>query len=170
LYAFFQDFAGSIATIVAALVAARIAYVFSQAQTRIAQTQADVAIEKLKLDLFERRYAIYSSAKQLVECLALQHEFYKVDHVKIRSFYVTLDEGRFFLPAGIRNFLGELERTSEDFLKVLADRSNLNVDDQEAWQSTADKASGLNARLREIYAELPRAFEEALAFKQIERG
>jgi hypothetical protein len=73
--------------------------------------------------------------------------------------------GGFFCPSE-----SELNQTSEAFLQVLADRSNLNVDDQEAWRSTADKAAALNARLREMYADLPRAFDEALAFKQIWQG
>jgi hypothetical protein len=82
MYGFFKDFAGAIATTFAAIVAAGITYYFNRAQTRLAKTQADVAIENLKLNLFERRYEIYSSAKQLVEYLALQHEFDKVDHAK----------------------------------------------------------------------------------------
>jgi hypothetical protein len=110
------------------------------------------------------------SAKQLIEYLAVQHKFDEVDRAKVKSLYVTLDEGRFFLPLGVRDFLVKLSQTSEAFLQVLADRSNLNVDDQEAWRSTADEAAALNARLREMYADLPRAFEEALAFKHIERG
>jgi hypothetical protein len=80
MYVFFKDFAAAIATTFAAFVAAGITYFFNRAQKRIAQTQADVAIEGLKLYLFERRYAIYLSAKQLVEYLAAQHEFDNVDH------------------------------------------------------------------------------------------
>ena len=66
MYGFFKDFAGAIATTFAAFVAAGITYFFNRAQTRLAETQADVAVEKLKLDLFEKRYALYNSAKQLV--------------------------------------------------------------------------------------------------------
>jgi hypothetical protein len=168
-YAFFKDFAGVMATTLAATVAAAITYYFNRAQARIASTQADVAIERLKLDLFEKRYAIYSSAKQLVEYLVLQNDFNKVDHMKVRSFYVTLDEGRFFLPDNVRKVLNELQGVSEDFLKVLGDRSNLDADDVETWRSAGEKAAAFHAKLREAYGKLPLAFEEALAFKQIKR-
>src|SRR5258707_13940275 len=169
MYAFFKVLAGAIATTLAAVVAAGITYYFNRAQARMAATQADVAIERLNLDLFEKRYALYSSAKQLVEYLALQHNFDKVDHAKVRSFYVALDEGRFFLPDNVRNFLNELHDVSEAFLTVLGERSNLDADDADIWSSTAEKAAALHAKLREMYAKLPLAFEEALAFKQIKR-
>ena len=81
---------------------------------------------------------------------------------------MTLDEGRFFLPEGVRKFLDELHQTSNRLLKVLGERSNLSLDDQEAWSSTADKASALTVKLLEMYAQLPRTFEEALAFKEID--
>ncbi len=170
VYAFLRDFAGAIATTFAAIVAAGITYYFNRAQKRIAETQADVAIEKLKLDLFDKRYALYNSARQLIDYLASQHEYEKVDHAKIRSFYVTLDEGRFFLPDGVRKALDKLHHTSEDFLTVLAERSNMNVDDQDKWRSTAERLSAIQASLREMYGNLPRTFEEALAFKQFRRG
>jgi hypothetical protein len=169
MYLFFKDFAGAIATTFAAIVAAGITYFFNRAQMRLAETQADVAIEKLNLDLFEKRYALYSSAKQLIEYLALQHDFEKVDHNKVRSFYVALDEGRFFLPATVRKYLDELHDTSEAFLTVLAERSNLNVDDDAKWRETAESAASIQAKLRDIYGKLPSKFEEALAFKQVRR-
>jgi hypothetical protein len=162
MYGFFKDFAAPIATIFAAAVAAGITYFFNRAQTRLAETQADVAVENLKLNLFEKRYALYASAKQLVEYLALQNEFEKIDRTKIRTLYVILDEARFFLPDTVRNFLAELHQTSEAFLKVLADRSNLDADDQKKWSKTVDEAAALNGKLRDMYAKLPTVFEEAL--------
>lgn len=159
-----------IATTFAAAVAAGITYFFNKAQTRLAGTQADVAVENLKLNLFEKRYALYNAAKQLVEYLTVQNEFEKIDHMKIRSLYVILDEARFFLPDSVRKFLAELHQTSEVFLEVLAHRSNLSTDDDEKWRETADKATACSAKLRDMYAQLPTVFEKALAFKEVERG
>jgi hypothetical protein len=116
IYTFLKDFAGPIATMIAACVAAGITFFFNRSQTRIASLQADVAIEKLNFDLFERRYALYVSARQLLEYLAVHREFEKIDHTKIRSFYVTLDEGRFFLPDAVRKFLEELQNACEEYL------------------------------------------------------
>jgi hypothetical protein len=75
MYEFFKDFAGPIATFIAAGVAAAITFFFNRSQTRFAKVQADVSIEKLNLDLFERHYAIYSSARQLVEYLVSKGDF-----------------------------------------------------------------------------------------------
>jgi hypothetical protein len=77
MYAFFKDFAGPIATTVAAAVAAWINFYFNRMQVRITATQADIALEKLKLDLFDKRYVIYSAAKHLIEYL-LQNNFEKL--------------------------------------------------------------------------------------------
>jgi len=169
-YGFFKDFASPIATTFAAIVAAAITYFFNRAQTRLAETQADVAVEKLRLDLFDKRYALYTAARHLIDYLAVQNDYEKVDYMKVRSFYVTLDEARFFLPDSVRKFLSELHQTSESFLKVLADRSKLSPDDDKAWRTTAVDAAANSAKLRDMYAKLPSIFEEALAFKQITRG
>jgi hypothetical protein len=170
LYAFFKDFAAPIAIMVAAFVAAGLTFFFNRSQTRIAKLQADVALESLNFDLFEKRYALYVCAKQLIEYLAFQHDLEKVDHTKIRAIYVNLDEGRFFLPDSVRKFLDELHQASEEFLTVLGERSVLSPDDDAKWRSTAEKAAAAQARLREMYSQLPQRFEDALAFRQIKRN
>jgi hypothetical protein len=50
IYTFLKDFAGPIATMIAACVAAGITFFFNRSQTRIASLQADVAIEKLNFE------------------------------------------------------------------------------------------------------------------------
>src|SRR5262245_14401682 len=55
IYEFFKDFAAPLATVIAAAVAAWITFRFSSRQTEISQSQADIALDKLKFDLFERR-------------------------------------------------------------------------------------------------------------------
>jgi hypothetical protein len=74
MYEFFKDFAGPIATIVAASAAFFVTVYFNQrqagiaaAQKDIAAAQRDIAVDKLKHDLFDRRYDIYSAAKRLIE-------------------------------------------------------------------------------------------------------
>src|SRR5262249_15259978 len=48
LYDFFKDFAGPLAIVIAAGVAAWVTFTFSSKQTKIAQTQAEIASERLK--------------------------------------------------------------------------------------------------------------------------
>ena len=73
---FFEKFAGPIATVIASLTAAGVTIGFGIVQTRIAGTQAktaeaqkdiaranlDIAYDKLKHDLFQKRYEIYTAA------------------------------------------------------------------------------------------------------------
>ena len=61
MYQFFKDFAGPIATVTAALAALSVTAYFAWHQKRIAQQQADLARDKLRHDLYNRRFEIFSS-------------------------------------------------------------------------------------------------------------
>ncbi|MCW2284799.1 hypothetical protein M2323_002686 [Rhodoblastus acidophilus] len=62
LYDFFQNFAGPLATICAASGA----WYFARAQVKVAQEQRVIAAEKLRLELFDKRYEIYVSVRDLI--------------------------------------------------------------------------------------------------------
>jgi hypothetical protein len=72
LYQFFKDFAGPIATIIAALTALRVTWYFSSRQQKIAQEQADIAREKLRHDLYDRRYRVFDAARRLLAQITSQ--------------------------------------------------------------------------------------------------
>jgi hypothetical protein len=57
IYSYFKDFAGPIATIVAAAVAVGVTAVFQWQQSRIVQRQTDIAFDQLRNNLFEKRCA-----------------------------------------------------------------------------------------------------------------
>jgi hypothetical protein len=59
-YVFFKDFAGPIATICAAAAAVFVTIHFNRKQMQIAETQKNIALDKLKWDSHEERYTIYS--------------------------------------------------------------------------------------------------------------
>jgi hypothetical protein len=67
LHDFFKEFGTVIAAIFAATVAAWISVRLGRNQAAIAQSQADIARDKLKFDLFEMRYNIYAKVKELIE-------------------------------------------------------------------------------------------------------
>src|SRR5215468_8689136 len=62
IYSFFKDFAAPIATVIAAITAAY--FVWRPWQT--AQNQAATALDQLRYNLFEKRYAIYEDARELL--------------------------------------------------------------------------------------------------------
>lgn len=72
MYHALRDFAGPIATIIAAVVAAGVAWQFGRGQRQIAQQQAvtaqgqeNTARQRLKLDLYEKRFNIYITVLDL---------------------------------------------------------------------------------------------------------
>jgi hypothetical protein len=54
-----RAFAVPVAIIIASIVAAR-----------VAKAQKDIAYDKLKFDLLDKRYAVFVAAKDLIECIA----------------------------------------------------------------------------------------------------
>jgi len=73
MYYILKDFAGPVATIIASVTAASVAYYFASWQARIAQQQANTvkqqantAIDQLRLNLFEKRFSIYNTARKLL--------------------------------------------------------------------------------------------------------
>jgi hypothetical protein len=89
---------------------------------------------------------------------------------KKRSFYVKLDEARFYFPPDIRAQLETIHATCERFFAHLAKRNRLNIDNREEWSQLADALTADQVELREIYASLPKSFEPALAFRQLTVG
>ncbi len=157
---------GRPATVVAAVVAAWVTFRFNRIQMEIATSQRDIAFDKLKLDTFEKRYEIYSAAKSLIECL-LNYDI--IDHMKIRELYVKLDESRFYFSKYIREFIDKIHELSETYIEDLGQRSNPEID-RNKWSAEAEKIANDRAKLREMYSQLPRPFERALAFTELTAG
>jgi hypothetical protein len=169
-YDLFKDFAGPVAIVLAATVAASITWYFNRRQTQIAETQRDIAIDNLKVAVFEKRYEIYVAAKSLMETIAREQDFQKMDDAKIRSLHVTLDEARFFFPEQTRAFLEEISTTCERCISAKGRRSLLNPDDDSRWRTLSEEVTTLSLALDEMYRALPSKFEGALALKQLTNG
>jgi len=167
MYQFAKDFASPIVTLIAATIAGIITFTFARVQARIAGSQRDIALDKLKFDLFRNRYEIYEAAKALLEYVPFITDIDKSDASKIRSLYVKIDEARFYFPSDIRTVLDEIHDRCELFFTHLAERDTIIIDDREKWSCLAKILSEDQAALRTAYASLPRTFEKTLAFKQL---
>ena len=154
-------------TITAAGIAGLITFIFARLQVRIAKSQRDIALDKLKFDLFQKRYEIYDAAKRLIAHVMLVSDLEHSDPTKIRELYVTLDEARFYFPPAIIQLLTNLHAICERFFAHLAQREQISTDDTALWNAMADTLSADQSELRAIYASLPEKFETALAFKQL---
>ena len=163
-----KDFAGPVATLLAAGVATLIAFLFGRIQARVAKTQAAIALDKLKFDLFEKRYAVYMAAKQLIEYVIMQHDIDNVDSAKVRALYIKIDEARFFFDADVRSFLKQITDASESLLAAMGARQRLgNPPNDTEWKTFTEILSASTTALNTRYAELPGKFEESLAFRQV---
>jgi hypothetical protein len=165
-----KDFAGPFATVFAATVAAVITFKFSRAQTKIAQSQRDIALDRLKFDLLQRRYEIYNAAKELLEFVPFVTELRKSDPSRVRSLYMKLEEASFYFPQDVCTAVQQIHDQCESFFNHLGARENINIDDHEKWVQMAEVLAADQKCLRTLFASLPKVFEQSLAFKQLIAG
>jgi hypothetical protein len=169
-YEFFKDFAGPIATVCAAAAAVFVTIHFNRKQMQIAETQKNIALDKLKWDSHEERYKIYTEAKELISYVSQQHDVEKIDNQKVRDLRVKIDEARFFFNPSIRAFLDEIDHTAESLLSNLGVRWQTHEDDDDIeWREINEKLGNDTQKLRSLYAEMPNKFESALALSQLVR-
>lgn len=166
LYGFLRDFAGPVATVLAALGAFYLGWRFGTLQAKATKAQADIALDKLKFDLFEKRYEIYSAAKTLIEKVIHVRSLDKCDPDEIRSLHVKIDESRFFFPPDIQMHLRHILSATEKILTLVGARHVLKLEGAE-WASTADEIGRVALELQGIYAGLPKKFEGTLAFQLV---
>jgi hypothetical protein len=107
-YEFFKDFAGPLAAVIAAVVAALITFRFSSKQTEIAQFQADIASDKLKFDLFERRMNTYDAIREVIGEI-VRHGV--VTNQSTNAFVRAIDKVEFLFGPEIKGYLDDLYKT-----------------------------------------------------------
>jgi hypothetical protein len=105
----FENFAGPIATVIAAFAAVSVTAYFAWHQKEIARAQAHIAREKLRYDLFDRRIAIYSSIFDFCEAMISWNG--TPEQIAARTkFFRAYQESKFLFKkdSGIENLLKEL--------------------------------------------------------------
>jgi hypothetical protein len=91
-----KTFAGPLATVIASVTAGGVAVWFGRVQADIARRQAataaaqkDIAYDKLKHDLFDKRYEIYQAAKAVIEAVIGKRS--DIDDPKLRILCEDID-------------------------------------------------------------------------------
>jgi hypothetical protein len=107
-----KAFAGPAATIIAATVAAVITFVFNSSQLKIAKGQAatanaqrNIAAARLNFDLYEKRYAVFEVARQLLRDV-VQHDH--VDAKQMINFNIETADAPFLFEEDIVSYLDAL--------------------------------------------------------------
>ena len=153
---------GPIATLAAAVAASFITWRFASQQARTAKQQVDTALDQLRYNLFEKRYAIYSTAKEMIKYTVNQRSANDVDpSFRIAQYFNALDEARFFFPDDICQWLHTLRHDHCEKLLVARAAGAAGAAPGEIW-------SQMN-RLVELLGEMPSRFEKELQFPQLTR-
>jgi hypothetical protein len=152
---------GPLATIIAAVAATWITWRIGSRQVQIAKQQADTALGQLRYNLFEKRYAIYNCAMELIKLL--ENEAYKEEFnpTNIVPYLITLDEARFFFPDDICNFLRTLQERCQYLAAAYGDLTG--AERAARGKEIADQTT----QLRELRLQMPARFEKALQFPQL---
>lgn len=155
MYWLFKDFAGPFATIVAACVAA----FFVRAQWRTSEKQAATALDQLRHNLFEKRYAIYDSVKQLLRLLL--NDSHKTDFraFQVIPHYIVMDEAIFFFAPETCAWLKSVQ---SDCQKFLEEGASMNTPE---YNST--EYNKAERKLLEDFQALPEQFRHELSFRQL---
>jgi hypothetical protein len=126
--------AGPVATIIAAIAAVLVTWRLGKGQLRIAEQQAAIAQQQAKTDLdqlrhnlFERRYAIYNAAKELIR-YSVNYErpedapplagLDDLPDSKMMEYYTKLDEARFFFSTDVFQWLHMLRQQCDEYLRL----------------------------------------------------
>ena len=155
---------GPVATIFAAIIAVVVTGTLGFAQWRIARAQKDIAYDKLKLDLFERRYAVYRASWDI--CVAFMNEEIEVD--VLGEWRNTLSESQFLFPKGVIDLTRSIWKECFDWEQNYELLKHNKIDEEERnrtreWQKKIIKTMG-NLRL-----QIDSTFDPELGFKQLTR-
>jgi hypothetical protein len=159
--------ANALAIIIASATAATVAWRLGRLQATLAKRQTDIAREKLKLDLFDRRYAKFLEAKDLLKYMANLGDWNAVDQTRIITWYISLEEAKFFFDHDVQAFLTDLTDHVEVFLMHLAARKNIGDGETELWKTTAEQLAKESTYFRTSYGELIKVFKKALSFEHL---
>ncbi len=179
LWEFFKAFAGPIAVIIASATAAWMTNKFgtiqagiareqaktAEAQKEISKSQRDIAYDKLKHDLFDKRYEVYSAAKALIEEIFAKSPVDEANP-EIKRLRLKLDEARFFFTSDTRAFCETIEKHVYDVLVSSRAASGYDEDNPER-QKLRDKQAEAEIALANIYPMLAKKFERDLGFEQL---
>ena len=164
-YQYAKDFAGPGATFIAAATAAVITWKFNRAQRDIAQSQRDIAFDRLKYDLFERRYELNDMVRRLFESLGkctdpANDADMNMMRLRIRT------EPRYFFPQNVAEKFREFERVVQQYLQAQVTRDQYGEQEPER-REWAIKMNEASMELLDLLEKIHQAMGHELAFSQL---
>jgi len=168
-----KAFASPLTTVLGAGAAVYVTWSIGKAQVRIAEGQAetaraqrDIAFDKLKHDLFERRYEVYTAAKGIMERVIRTGTDRPIDDLELLAMRIKLDEGRFFFPpkrVALFDMIDQLT-TQHEVARMSWVRDN---DDDAIRVKQGDVMGDAITKLSEIHRHFPKLMQEEMEFSQL---
>lgn len=159
-----RNFAGPGATIIAASVAGTIAVIFSKAQRDIAFQQKEIAKEKLRLDLFDKRYKIYANLFEYYNAI-LSWSGTDEDQAISRRFFLSTKEANFLFGSEVQTILKEILDAG---MKVKGFKENKKEykHDQEFFMKEFNQTNNiLTTQFDELLTELTKVCQPYIGFQ-----
>jgi signal transduction histidine kinase len=153
MYQIFKDFAGPVATIIASITAAGITWRFASWQARLAQQQADTAkqqantaFDQLRFNLFEKRFALYNTVRELIALVVNEPDVQASQMIPLQA---KLNEAVFFFSTDICEWLHKL-RTDCTNLLVMRSAQRQAAGASPHAEEIARRSNDLFETLREM--------------------
>ena len=178
-YSFFKDFAGPGATVTASITAAGVAGYFAYQQAKTAKRQAETALDQLRFNLFEKRYAMYEQVKELID-LVIHQGWRPGDDINyfakaMQRCEVTIDEAVFFFTPTTCQWLESVRADCKALLDADWNRVQTAFFDEPDLHSFTSgeirkrqpEEAALEGKLREYLKAMPKLFRDELSFRQL---
>lgn len=166
-YQVIKDFLPSFITLIAAGTAAAITWRFSSRQASTAERQAALAHDRLRFDLFEKRYAIYDAAKSLLRMVINDRQKPNFRPFDVVPFLVIMDEAPFFFPPEACAIVVQIQQGAQDLLAAHGLRDTTSIDDHADWSESARALSAQEKILADMLKAMPNLFAPVLSFPQL---
>src|SRR5262245_1332782 len=152
MYEILKDFAGPFATVIVAVFVGFITWQHNKRQTDLGQ-------EKLKIDLFERRYAIYVSTRELLSFLCSSPTT-EVTWKAIEKWMLNIREAPFFFGPEVAAFLEHVDAMVDN----LFGKMEWQQQNADAPGDIAEKIHRLQILMSTELLKLPQTFRKDLEF------
>jgi hypothetical protein len=126
-----------------------------------ANQQAEIALDQLRYNLFEKRYATYRDVKLLLETLVADADRSDFRASDMARHFRTLDEAGFFFSPATLQWLKDVRGDCQAFLDV-----------NEAWRTwrrDSAERQDLQHKLARHLRDMPERFHDDMSFRQLTR-
>ncbi len=135
----------------------------SEEQKTIADSQRRIAEQKLKLDLFDRRFKIYSAIREFASGLFMYGE---VTSDMIVTFVCDTSEADFFFEPEVTRFKDDLHELAKQSVSILG-RSSTYPPESEMHKDLAEQRGRIREAAEQKYNEMTKLFHPYLGFNRL---